>query len=90
MHALPGDDVPVRKLRNLGLASSRWLAAVGIHTRGDLARIGAAAAYRMVKQTTDAPNLNFLYALHGALLGRSLVQFSPQTKARLRREAGLE
>ena len=36
-------------MKNIGLKSSRWLAAVGIHTLDDAARLGVVETYKRVK-----------------------------------------
>ena len=48
--------------------SAMWLHAVGIHTREDLERLGAARAYLLVKRGGFNVSLNLLYALAGVLL----------------------
>jgi TfoX/Sxy family transcriptional regulator of competence genes len=56
------------RLLNLGPASRRWLDAVGVRTRADLERLGAARAYARVVEAGFRPTLNLLWALEGALM----------------------
>lgn len=56
-------------MRNIGPASSRWLAAVGIESLEDLERVGAVEAFRRVREIEPAKaSLNLLWALQGALM----------------------
>jgi DNA transformation protein len=55
-------------LRNLGKTSAQWLHAVGIHTAGDLRRLGAVDAYRAVKTRGFRASKVLLYAIEGALM----------------------
>jgi DNA-3-methyladenine glycosylase I len=54
-------------LRNLGPASTRWLNAIGVHTRRDLEALGAVNAYRILKGHGYPASLNLVYAIEGAL-----------------------
>ena len=56
------------KLRNIGPKSAAWLRQVGLHSRADLAAVGAVDAFMRVKRAGFKPSLNLLYALEGALL----------------------
>jgi hypothetical protein len=58
---------PVASLRNIGPASARWLAAIGVHTLADLEQLGAAAACRILKGHGYRVSLNLAYAIEGAL-----------------------
>ncbi len=55
----------------LGPVSLAMLAAAGIHTWEQLQTLGAARAYRHVRQVSPKASLNLLWALEGALSGRS-------------------
>jgi hypothetical protein len=56
-------------LRNLGPASTRLLAEVGIHSRDDLVRAGGAlGACERLFAAGRSPSLVLAYALEGALL----------------------
>lgn len=54
-------------MRNIGPTSSRWLAAVGIHTLDDLRKVGVVNAYNLVRAQGYNATLNLLWALQGAL-----------------------
>jgi DNA transformation protein len=42
-------DAAISKLANLGPRSEAWLAKVGVHTRGDLERLGSARTFALVR-----------------------------------------
>jgi DNA transformation protein and related proteins len=54
-------------LPNLGPVSTKWLAAVDIHTLGDLRRVGVVNAYNLVRAQGYNASLNLLWALQGAM-----------------------
>jgi len=56
-------------LPNLGPASRRLLADVGLGTVDNLRRIGAVAAFARVQARHPSVSLNLLWALEGALTG---------------------
>lgn len=58
------------RLRNLGPASARMLAAAGIFSVAALQQFGAVAAFRRVRCVDPAASLNLLWALEGALTDR--------------------
>lgn len=66
------------------------LTAAGITTPAALRRLGAVEAFRRVAlhRTGDA-SANLLYALAGALDGRSWLSYTPAERAALRQAAGL-
>ena len=82
----PSDSTPVGRLRNLGPASARMLASVGITNRGDLERVGPVLAYRALKDIHPGVSLNLLWAMHGALTGERWDQLSEQTREQLQQE----
>jgi DNA transformation protein len=57
----------VRDLRNLGVKSERMLAEIGIYTADELRRQGAVRTFAELKRAGQAPSLNLLWALAGAL-----------------------
>jgi DNA transformation protein len=57
----------IRDLRNLGVKSERLLAEIGIYTADELRRHGAVRVFAELKRTGQAPSLNLLWALAGAL-----------------------
>jgi DNA transformation protein and related proteins len=77
-------------LRNLGPASARMLTEAGIETAEELQALGAAKAFMRVKFVFGRhATLHLLWALHGALAGEDWRALSPETRERLKREAGL-
>jgi predicted flap endonuclease-1-like 5' DNA nuclease len=71
------------KIRNVGPKSAAWLRQVGVHTRDDLARLGAVETYLKVKRAGFRPSLNLLYALAGAIDDCHWADLSEQRKAEL-------
>ncbi len=71
------------KLRNIGPTSAAWLAEVGVHSREDLAQLGAVAVYAMVKRRRKGASLNLLWALEGALTGRGWQEVARTERTRL-------
>jgi DNA transformation protein len=57
----------VRDLRNLGVKSEQILAEIGIYTADELRRQGAVRTFAELKRAGQAPSLNLLWALAGAL-----------------------
>ena len=55
-------------LKNLGKTSVRWLHAIGVHNRDQLATRGPVAVYQAVQARGFRTNRVLLYALQGALL----------------------
>ena len=75
------------ELRNIGPASSRWLASVGIETLDDLERVGVVEAYRRVKEVEPAKaSLNLLWSLQGALMDMHWTNVPDEIKQSLRGE----
>ncbi|MBX7167812.1 MAG: TfoX/Sxy family protein [Pirellulales bacterium] len=77
------DRVPIAKLQNLGVASSRWLAEVGIRTRGDLARVGPVLAYKLVREREPKANRTLLWCLFAALQDRCCLDVTAAEKRHL-------
>ena len=76
------------QLRNLGPATARRLADLGICDEAELRRVGPLAAYHRLKfahprETT----LVALYALHGALTDTPWTALPPEVKRDLRQAA---
>lgn len=79
------------RLRNLGPASCAWLVAAGIRTEAELRALGAVEAFRRVAfQRGGDVSANLLYALAGALDDVRWDRLSPEERARLRAEAGID
>ena len=80
--------VPVENLKNLGPSSVDWLKEINVHTRADLAQIGAARAYQLIKRRQPKAGLNLLWSLAAALEDVDWRDLPAATKERLRTEAG--
>jgi hypothetical protein len=76
---------PIEDLWNLGPASAAWLREIGVTTIGELERIGAVVAYRLVKQQQPRASLNLLWALAAGLADRDWRDLTDEQKERLRR-----
>jgi hypothetical protein len=74
-------------LKNIGTRSVCWLKTVGIHTRGDLAKVGAREAWRRVVGHGFNPSPDFLFALEGALRDVHRSALSSEVKAKLEKSA---
>lgn len=75
------------ELKNLGPVSEERLHAVGIRTVEELETVGAAEAYRRVKQRYPRETTwIWLYALHGALRDALWTDFPADERARLQAE----
>lgn len=81
-------DTPVRRLRNLGPVSVRWLESIGVRTRSELHKLGSVAAWARIHDAGFNPTLNMLYALEGALRDEHWGELQESVKRRLR--AGVE
>ena len=71
------------QMRNLGKTSALWLHTVGIHTAGELRRLGAATAYRAVLARGINASRVLLYSIEGALLDRHWSELTDEHKMRL-------
>ena len=77
-------------LKNIGPKLGRRLGEVGIRSRSDLEKIGAADAYRrLTARFADErlPLCYYLYSLQGAIEGRDWRELTPREKERLRNRA---
>jgi DNA transformation protein and related proteins len=74
------DRLPVSRLRNLGPKSARLLAESGVRTIAELRLLGAAKAYRRVK---DKASLNLLWAVAAGLEDRDWRDLTVQEKESL-------
>jgi len=77
----------IDQLRNLGPASTRWLNAVGVHTRRDLEKLGAVDAYAILKVHGYNASLHLVYAIEGALRDCDWKQLTAKHKAQLKAAA---
>ena len=76
-------------LRNIGPASAKWLADVGVESLEDLERVGVVEAYRRVKANEpQKASLNLLWALQGAAMDIHWTDVPDQIKAQLLEELG--
>ncbi len=75
---------PIENLRNLGPTSAAWLREVGIGTIAELARLGPAVAYRLVKQRESKASLNLLWALAAGVKDMDWRELSEEEKEKLR------
>ena len=78
-----GLSAPIQNLRNLGPIAAGWLRDAGIRTIPDLARLGPAAAYRLVKCQQPEATLNLLWALAAGLAGQDWQALSEEQKSAL-------
>lgn len=87
----PSDDEPdasVETAMNIGPKCGGWLRQVGIETRSQLGDIGAVAAFERIRRTVGIDHLMLLYALHGAIADRNLLDLDAETKCELRKAIG--
>lgn len=80
------ENAPIESLCNLGPQSRQWLREVGIHTIGELKRLGPILAFRQVKQHQPKASLNLLWALAAGLKGKDWRELSEASKERLRKQ----
>lgn len=73
----------IRDLQGLGQKSEQTLAKVGVHSIADLEAMGAIPAFVRLKKIGFNPSLNFLYALVGALQGRTWLDVAQKEKGKL-------
>lgn len=80
-------------LKNLGSTIIKRLKGVGIHSRAQLERVGAAQAYCLMASQAAPHRLAvcyYLYSLEGALQDRHWDDFSDEEKSKLRLATGLK
>ena len=70
-------------MRNLGPKSEEMLAAAGISSPAQLARLGAVGAYALLLQSGSRVSLNLLWAMEGALSDRDWREVVRDDKLRL-------
>lgn len=76
-------NIPVTKLKNIGLTTGHWLNHVGIFTREDLEEIGVVEAYKALKAHVPTASLNVLWAMDGALTNKHWTKISNKRKTEL-------
>jgi TfoX/Sxy family transcriptional regulator of competence genes len=75
------------ELKNLGKTSVRWLHAIGVHSRDQLAEKGPVRVYQTVRARGFKANRVLLYALQGALLDIHWSELDPSLKSELLAQA---
>lgn len=76
-------------MRNIGPASARWLAEIGVTSLEELGRVGAVEAYRRARELhPDKVSLNLLWALQGALMDLHWTDVPGEIKQQLLDELG--
>lgn len=75
------------ELKNLGKTSVRWLHAIGVHKREQLAEKGPVETYCAVKARGFKANRVLLYALQAALMDIHWKDLDPGLKSNLLAEA---
>lgn len=79
-------------LKNIGKTVEKRLSEIGIRSRPDLEKIGAAKAYEMLSAQHHGMHLPvcyYLYSLQGALQDKHWDEYSEQQKKALRLAAGM-
>ena len=74
-------------LPNLGSVSSRWLNAIGVHSRRDLEKLGAVGSYAALKAQGYNASLNLVYAIEAALCDQDLRKLTAKRKTQLKAAA---
>jgi DNA transformation protein len=75
------------ELKNLGKTSVRWLHAIGVHKREQLAEKGPVIVYQAVRARGFKANRVLLYALQGALMDIHWNELDPNLKSELLAQA---
>jgi len=76
-------DVPVENIRNLGTTSAAWLSEINVHTKFDLEQLGAALAFRLVRQRQPKVSSNLLWAMAAGLEDRDWRSLTKREKESL-------
>jgi len=80
----PQDERPVSGLRNLGPASARMLAEVGIRSIGELSAIGPVKAYVRVKAVRSrGASINLLWSMAAGLQDKHWHELDAEEKSAL-------
>ncbi|SET15252.1 DNA transformation protein [Nitrosomonas marina] len=83
----------LENLRNIGKVVANRLRGVGIYTRADLEKRGAAATYLAIRDANPGailPRCYYLYSLEGALRDVHWDALPEEVKRALSIEAGIE
>jgi TfoX C-terminal domain len=81
-----GRKIRISRMKNLGLASEKLLAGIGIHDAEALTDIGAIEAFRRLRLAGQEPNLSLLYTLHGAITDQAWDRLPVDQKEHLKLE----
>lgn len=79
-------------LKNIGKTVAQRLNEIGIYSKTDLQQLGAAEAFKRMRENyphRTLPVCYYLYSLEGALLDTHWDDLPEQEKHRLRKDAGL-
>ena len=79
-------DDSLSSMKNLGVASINILNAIGIKTRGDLARLGSVRTYLKIRARGIRVSKSMLYALEAAVLDIDWKELDPAIKQKLLEE----
>ncbi len=83
-NSMPANEAgALAALRNLGPASARLLARVGIRDRAALQAAGSVAVFADLRAAGHRPSLNLLWALEGALSNQPWQQVAQERRAAL-------
>ena len=80
------DAAPVETVRYIGPKSKVELNAIGIHTVGDLKRVGVIDAYLAIRNSGFPATINFVWAMFAGLLGVDFHRIPLEFKAAVRAE----
>jgi catechol 2,3-dioxygenase-like lactoylglutathione lyase family enzyme len=93
MHTNTASPQSVAHLKNIGTTLAEKLKRIGVQTKDELARLGAANVYRTLQHASPEkplPVCYYLYSLHAALTGKAWQDLTTDEKSTLRRDAGLQ
>lgn len=79
-------NTPIKDLPNLGAKCEQWFAQVGIHTKGDIEKVGIVHLYAMVREVKPKTSIVLLWALFGAMHDMPFDQVPEQIKEQLKAE----
>ncbi|PIQ75967.1 hypothetical protein COU78_03320 [Candidatus Peregrinibacteria bacterium CG10_big_fil_rev_8_21_14_0_10_49_24] len=77
-------NTPIKDLPNLGRACEEWFARIGIHTKGDIEKIGIVRLYAMMKEIKPNASIVLLWALFGAMNDMRFDEVPDEIKEKLR------
>lgn len=79
-------NTPVRDLPNIGKACEKWFALLGIHTKGDIEKIGIVHLYAMIKEGKPQTSIVLLWALFGAMNNMRFDEVPDEIKEKLKEQ----